>query len=94
MCLPTVSDERRSGVKSGWCAMSTGVGTATTMNSASASALGSVLISSIVAALRSAEDTSPVGSTPRLYASTFAWERSKPMVRNFLPNSTASGRPT
>jgi len=42
MCLPTDSDDLTSGVKSGWCASSTGVGTATMMKSASAITFGSV----------------------------------------------------
>ena len=63
MCRPTVLLAPASGVKSGLCASSTGVGTATTMYSASASVAGSVLTDSWSAAFNSAGDNSPVGST-------------------------------
>src|SRR6478735_8755728 len=71
-----------------------GAGTATTMKSARCNCAGSVVTSSRVAAAKSAAATSPVGSTWRLYASTFARDRSKPIVAYCFPNSIASGRPT
>jgi hypothetical protein len=61
--LPTLSEDFTSGVKSGWWASSTGVGTATMMKSASPMIFGSVLQVSCVAAFRSSVLTSPVGST-------------------------------
>ena len=64
-CLPTLSDDLTSGVKSGWWASSTGVGTATMMKSASPMIAGLVLQVRCTAALRSALLTSPVGSTWR-----------------------------
>ena len=65
MYLPTLSLDFTSGVKSGWWASSTGVGTATMMKSASEITLGSVLQVRCTAALRSSLLTSPVGSTWR-----------------------------
>jgi hypothetical protein len=62
---PTASLAESSGPKSGWCALSIGVGTATTMKSAARSAAASVVQRKPVAAASSAALTSPVGSTPR-----------------------------
>jgi len=65
MNFPTVVEEPTSGEKSGICAASTGVGTATMMKSACARSAGSVVTVSCVAAWRSCADTSPVGSQKR-----------------------------
>ncbi len=65
MYLPTVVEDPTSGEKSGMCASSTGVGTATMMKSAFARSAGSVVTVSCVAALRSSVETSPVGSQNR-----------------------------
>src|SRR3954468_23382472 len=65
-----------------------------TMKSAAASAAGSVVNSSCPAARKSGLEPSPVGSPNRLYFSTLACDRSKPIVLCRLPNSTASGKPT
>jgi hypothetical protein len=62
MYLPTVVEAPTSGEKSGMCAASTGVGTATTMKSARLNWDGSVVTSSRVAAFSSSVETSPVGS--------------------------------
>ena len=85
---------RRPAARSpGWCASSTGVGTATMMKSASASAAPSVVHVSCVAARSSSPKHLAGRIDERRYAATFRSERSKPMVRRRLPNSTASGRP-
>ena len=65
MWRPTVSELPIRGWKSGRRASSIGVGTATTMKSASASAAPSVVQLSSVAARSCSEDTSPVGSSKR-----------------------------
>src|ERR1700681_3044599 len=93
-CGPTVSLAARKGPKSGWCAASTGVGTATTMKSAVPRSAASVVTRSPDEDSNSARLTSPVGSWQSRYAAIFLWERSKPIVGYFFPNSTAKGKPT
>src|SRR6266566_429724 len=93
-CRPTVSLAATKGPKSGWCASSTGVGTATTMKSALPSSAASVVTRSPDEDSNSARLTSPVGSWQSRYAAIFPSERSKPIVGYFFPNSTARGRPT
>src|SRR6266403_1799636 len=93
-CRPTVSLAATKGPKSGWCASSTGVGTATTMKSALPSSAASVVTRSPDEDSNSARLTSPVGSWQSRYAAIFLSERSKPIVGYFFPNSTARGKPT
>jgi hypothetical protein len=64
--LPTDVLAPTSGEKSGACASSTGVGTATTTKSASFRADASVVGMSLLDALSSSVLTSPVGSTCRV----------------------------
>ncbi len=63
--LPTEVLAPTSGEKSGACASSTGVGTATTMKSASFKAAGSLVGISLVDACSCSVLSSPVGSTQR-----------------------------
>src|SRR5678816_3403552 len=91
ICRPTDSLADIRGPKSGWCASSTGVGTATTMKSASLNLRGSVVTDKCRAALSSSRLTSPVGSQCLSYAATFSADTSNPIVGYLLPNSTARG---
>jgi len=83
-----------SGPKSGMCAWSTGVGTAIRMKSASRSSAGSLVYSAWIASAMSASGISRDGSVPARHLATFSSMMSKPIVRQCLPNSTTSGRPT
>ena len=65
ICWATVVEAPIKGAKSGMCATSTGVGTATTMKSARLKSEGSLVGVSRVAARRFSLDTSPVGSQNR-----------------------------
>ena len=89
---PTVreapSTGRRSGVVSGF----TGVGTATTMNLASFSRVGSEVKSTVVFLM--ASPTSLVASMPLAYSFTRFSLISKPITEMCLANSTAMGIPT
>ena len=93
--LPTAVLAPTSGEKSGMCASSTGVGTATTMKSASFNAAASVVGFKWAAAfeIRRADSrrSDRCGACRPRSCST---DRSSPMVGYFLPNSTASGSPT
>ena len=71
-----------------------GVGTATTMKSASASRAASSVICRRPAARISSAESSPVRSCKRASSSMRDFERSNPIVGYTLPNSTASGKPT
>ncbi len=89
---PMISDAFSNSERSGVQSALTGVGTATMINLASFSLVGSAVKSTVV--FRMASPTSRVASIPFLYADTRLTSISKPITSTCLANSTAAGSPT